>query len=442
MTHPVYNQTSSSGAQWLDKVPTHWTLRRLGYFFDERREKVSDSDYPALSVTKYGIVPQLETAAKTDDGDNRKKVARGDFVINSRSDRKGSAGIAEQDGSVSLINTVLRPQAECHPRFVHYLLRSTAFQEEFYRYGQGIVADLWTTKYSEMRAILLAMPPLPEQTAIATFLDRETGKIDALVDEQRRLIELLKEKRQAVISHAVTKGLNPNARMKSSGVEWLGDVPEHWEVRRVKTVLCSLEQGWSPQCENYPAQGEEWGVLKVGCVNGGVFRPEENKLLPAELDPIPALGVVRGDVLVSRANTRDLVGGVAFVDNDYPRLMLCDKLYRLRPDLSLCQPDFLALALQSPSSRAVIELEASGASSSMLNIGQSTILEMPLPLPPSIEQQQIVEHVRSVLNGLDRLSANTEEAIRLLTERRAALISAAVTGKIDIRDLNNREEAA
>jgi len=191
MSFPRYPKYKDSGVEWLGEVPEHWTLRRLGYCFDERREKVSDRDYPPLSVTKNGIVPQLETAAKTDDGDNRKRVCAGDFVINSRSDRKGSAGVADIDGSVSLICTVLAPRAEVLPAFVHHLLRSMPFQEEFYRFGKGIVADLWSTNYGEMRNILLAVPAIPEQSAIAAFLDRETAKIDALIAEQQRLIELL-----------------------------------------------------------------------------------------------------------------------------------------------------------------------------------------------------------------------------------------------------------
>ena len=205
MSFPKYPKYKDSGVEWLGEVPEHWAVRRLGYYFDDRREKVSDRDYPALSVTKNGIVPQLETAAKTDDGDNRKRVCGGDFVINSRSDRKGSAGVAESDGSVSLICTVLSPRSDVLPAFIHHLLRSVPFQEEYYRYGKGIVADLWSTNYGEMRNILLAIPPPTEQSAIATFLYRETAKIDALIAEQQRLIELLQEKRQAVISHAVTK---------------------------------------------------------------------------------------------------------------------------------------------------------------------------------------------------------------------------------------------
>ena len=237
MSFPKYGAYKESGVEWLGDVPAHWERARVGRYFEERREKVSDKDYAPLSVTKAGIVPQLDTAAKTDDKDNRKLVLSGDFVINSRSDRKGSAGIADRDGSVSLINTVLRPMPNLVGPFVHYLLRSVAFQEEFYRWGKGIVADLWSTNYSEMKNIILPVPLAPEQLAIAAFLDRETAKIDALIGEQERLIELLKEKRQAVISHAVTKGLDPHASMKDSGVEWLGEVPAHWQVLPLKAHM-------------------------------------------------------------------------------------------------------------------------------------------------------------------------------------------------------------
>jgi type I restriction enzyme S subunit len=169
-----------------------------------------------------GIDPQMDTAAKTDDGDNRTKVFKGDFVINSRSDRKGSAGTSELDGSVSLICTVPMPQERVHPPFIHHLLRSQPFQGEFYRNGKGMVADLWSTHHSEMRNILLGMPPLAGQTRIAEFPDRETVKIDELVAGQRRLMELLKEKRQAVISHTVTRGLHEHA-----GAEFPGRANRH-----------------------------------------------------------------------------------------------------------------------------------------------------------------------------------------------------------------------
>lgn len=435
MTLPRYAEYKDSGVSWLNQVPAHWEVRRLGFYFQERREKVSDKDFPALSVTKSGVVPQLETAAKTDDGDNRKRVVAGDFVINSRSDRKGSAGVAPLDGSVSLISTVLRPVGEIDGRFAHQLLRSAPFQEEFYRFGKGIVADLWSTNYSEMRNIALAMPPLREQKLIARFLDRETAKIDTLIAEQDKLITLLAEKRQATISHAVTRGLDPSTPVKDSGVQWLGSVPVQWKIVRIKRVVSSIEQGWSPQCESFPAVStNEWGVLKVGCVNGGVFAPSENKRLPDELAPIPGYALKRGDLLVSRANTRELVGSAAVVPADFPNLLLCDKLYRVRLKSEECLPEFLAAFLGTAGARSQIEVDATGASSSMLNIGQSVVLDCWLTLPSVEEQGEIINFLSEELRRLELLAADAARAIALLKERRAALITAAVTGQIDVRD--------
>jgi len=189
--YPHYKPT---GSAWLGNVPSHWNLERLGLHFNERRTKVSDKDYQPLSVTKNGIVPQLDTAAKTDDGDNRKLVKSGDFVVNGRSDRKGSSGLSKLDGSVSLINIVLQPAKSVHPEFCHYLLRSTAFQEEFYRMGNGLVADLWTTHFSDMKNIQLALPPIEEQRQITGLLTYETSRIDSLIEKKTRFIELLQGK--------------------------------------------------------------------------------------------------------------------------------------------------------------------------------------------------------------------------------------------------------
>lgn len=156
-----YSSYKDSGVQWLGEIPSHWEVLRLGSYFSERKEKVSDKDYEPLSVTKNGIFPQLDNVAKTKDGDNRKLVRKNDFVINSRSDRKGSSGVSKYDGSVSLINIVLEPRKALEPSFCNYLLKSTEFIEEFYRNGHGIVADLWTTRYDEMKQIKVAFPPIP-----------------------------------------------------------------------------------------------------------------------------------------------------------------------------------------------------------------------------------------------------------------------------------------
>ncbi|MBX5221270.1 type I restriction endonuclease subunit S [Rhizobium sp. NLR8a] len=429
---------SPSGVSWLGDVPSHWTLRRLGYFFDERREKVSDTEYSPLSVTKNGIVPQLETAAKTDDGDNRKRVVHGDFVINSRSDRKGSAGIAELDGSVSLINTVLRPQAECHSRFVHYLLRSVAFQEEFYRYGQGIVADLWTTKFSEMRAILLAMPPFPEQKAIAAFLDRETGKIDALVEEQKRLIELLKEKRQAVISHAVTKGLDPNVRMKPSDVEWLGDVPEHWDVTRLKFVA-AVQTGTAKGKDLAGQATIKVPYLRVANVQDGYIDLSDVAEIEVPVGDLDRYLLRQGDVLMNEGGDFDKLGRGGIWDGSIDPCVHQNHVFSVRPHGVL--PEWLNMITSSAYGRFYF-MSRSKQSTNLASISSTNLMELPLALPPKDEQAVIVTWLKAQLMQFLALEEQCDRSVSLLLERRSTLISLAATGKIDVRHIAVRDEAA
>ena len=192
-----------SGIVWIGRIPEHWEVNKIRSHFKERRTKVSDKDYPALSVAREGIVPQLDTAVKTDNGDNRKLVLKNDFVVNSRSDRKGSCGVSDYDGSVSLISIVLEPH-DINPQYVHYLFRSNNYVEEFYRNGRGIVADLWTTRYSEMRNIFIPIPPVSEQKDIVSAINSLNNKIDTLVSELTTQINHLKELKQRVISDAVT----------------------------------------------------------------------------------------------------------------------------------------------------------------------------------------------------------------------------------------------
>ena len=209
----TYESYKDSGIAWIGEIPSEWKVKRLGNFYNPRNEKVSDKDFAPLSVTMKGIVPQLETAAKTNDGDNRKLVRKGDFAINSRSDRRGSCGISEYDGSISLINTVLCPKGKMDAGFYNWLFHTTMFADEFYKWGHGIVDDLWTTKWSDMKNIYVVEPPMQEQHSIASFLDTKCGEIDSLISLQEEMISELQAYKQSVITEAVTKGLDPNAKM-------------------------------------------------------------------------------------------------------------------------------------------------------------------------------------------------------------------------------------
>ena len=195
-----------SGIEWIGEIPEGWEDGQIGQLYSERRTKVSDKDYPPLSVTMKGILPQLSTAAKTDAHDDRKLVCKGDFAINSRSDRRGSCGISEQDGSISLINTVLKPRGEMNPGYYNWLFHTSMFADEFYKWGHGIVDDLWTTGWSDMKKIGVPVPSKCEQKQLAEHLNFECSNIDTILSKTRSSIEEYKKLKQAVITQAVTEG--------------------------------------------------------------------------------------------------------------------------------------------------------------------------------------------------------------------------------------------
>lgn len=225
-----YEKYKDSGIAWIGNIPEHWEVKKLGHLYIPRNEKVSDQDYPALSVTMQGVLLQLENVAKTNDGDNRKLVKIGDFAINSRSDRRGSCGISKYDGSVSLINIVLTPINDMNPVYYEWLFHSSLFSDEYYRWGHGIVNDLWTTRWQEMKNIQIVAPQLHEQQLIAAYLDQKCGEIDELITLQEEMITKLQSYKQSVITEAVTKGLDKNVPLKDSGIEWIGEIPEHWSL--------------------------------------------------------------------------------------------------------------------------------------------------------------------------------------------------------------------
>jgi type I restriction enzyme, S subunit len=302
-----------------------------------------------------------------------------------------------------------RPYPEIDGRFINYCLLTARQMRFIAAYCQSVAMPHLTAE--KLAALRIPVPPARQQKEIADFLDRETGKIDTLIAKQDELVSALREHRSATIASSV--------------------IADREDVR-LKYLTKSVRQGFSPQCESVAGDGiTEWAVLKVGCVNHGVFRASENKLLPLDIEPRPDLAVQQGELVVSRANTRDLVGGAAVVNGDFPRLMLSDKTYALALDQNRIIPEFAALVLGTPKLRQLIEVEATGASHSMQNISQADILNLPIPLPPVDEQRQVLNHLSLKLAKVDRLIDRAEELTETMKTRRAALISTAATGQID-----------
>lgn len=226
-------EMKDSGIEWIGYIPKNWNMSKIGSLYTQRNEKVSDKEYQPLSVTMQGVLPQLASAAKTDDGDNRKLVRVGDFAINSRSDRRGSCGISPLDGSVSLINIILTPRTTMHSGYYDWLFHTTLFADEFYKWGHGIVADLWTTRWQEMKSICVPVPEYAEQKHISEFLDSECAEIDAVLEKTRASINEYKKLKQAVITQAVTKGIRGDRPMKDSGIEWTSSIPYDVSISRI-----------------------------------------------------------------------------------------------------------------------------------------------------------------------------------------------------------------
>lgn len=290
-----------------------------------------------------------------------------------------------------------------------------------------------TVNFEDIGECRIALPIRPEQEEIATYLNHATSRIDALVAKKSRFAKLLREKRQATITHAVTKGLAAGVPHKNSGVEWLGQLPTHWKAMMLRRAVSSFQQGWSPECDGRPAEIGEWGVTKSGCVNGGTFREIENKALPVRLEPKPWLEIRNGDVLMSRASgSPSLIGSAAYVSNPRRGLMISDKIFRLEPT-GQTDRKFLVYSLGSTLLRRQIEQAIGGAEGLANNLSQETIKELWLAQPPLDEQRQIVAHLDRATARIDTLIGKTERSIELLREHRTALITAAVTGKIDLR---------
>ena len=408
-------------AAWLDELPSHWQCKKTGALFSERKSKVSDKDYAPLSVARIGVVPQLATAVKPDAGDNRKLVCAGDFVINSRSDRKGSCGVAELDGSVSLINIVLTPRNGLSERYVHYLLRSQPFSEEYYRNGRGIVADLWTTRYSEMKSILLPVPPREEQDQIVRFLDWKVSSINKLINIKKKEIKAIDALKRSTVSHAITRGLTADAPMKYSGVKWLGDIPQRWYTVPL------------------------YAIAQVKSINNCIDLPLMSVYLDAGVVPF-----VEREEKRTNATSKDLTNYQRVDPGDF--VLNNQQAWRGSVGVSfhsgIVSPAYIVLSLNNTldshyanylfRSRCMVDqylVISRGVGSIQRNLYWSALKRVVVPIPSKKEQMEIVEYLDGLNNKFDATIKKLTEEVAVLEEYKNKIIADTVTGKIDVRGI-------
>lgn len=409
-----------SGVEWIGSVPASWQTLTIGSLFKVRNEKVNDTDYPPLSVSKGGIVPQMENVAKSDANDNRKMVLTNDFVINSRSDRKQSCGVSPLDGSVSLINTVLYPAkgAPIVPAYLNYLLKNYGFAEEFYRWGHGIVADLWTTRWQEMKSILLPVPSMEEQQQMLDAISAQTEKVDTLIANVQAQIEKLKAYKQSVITEIVTKGLDTTVPMKDSGVEWIGEIPAHWEIKRGKALF--------KETEARSADGSE-ELLTVSQYTGITPRSQKNVTMFEALSLEGYKICEIGDIA---ANTMWLWAGAIGVSEYRGVISPSYNVYRQRGNDFV--PRYLDHLLRAPMLVQEYASLSTGIRASRLRLYPKDFFNILFPVPPIEEQQAILYALSSQFSAVDRLIAIKQAKIEKLEQYKRSLIYEYVTGKREV----------
>ncbi|EIX9777088.1 TPA: restriction endonuclease subunit S [Klebsiella pneumoniae] len=431
--YKAYPEYKDSGVEWLGEVPNHWKTVSISRLFS-RVKRTGYTEKELLSVYRdYGVIPK----SSRDDNNNKPSedlspyqlVEPNDLVMNKMKAWQGSIAISEYEGIVSPAYFVYKPNNVlfelAHPRYVHYLLRNPIYVTQYLSRSKGIRVNQWDLDPDEFRNIELLLPDKTEQEKIYCFLDHETAKIDDLIAKQQQLIELLKEKRQAVISQAVTKGLNPDVPMKDSGVEWLGEIPSHWEMKRL-AYLGSARNGLTYSPENITDQESGVLVLRSSNIQNSSLCFDDNVYVNSI---IPEQFLVKENDLIicSRNGSRNLIGKNALISKDAEGMAFGAFMAIFRSPLNT----YIFWVLNSP----LFDYQSGSFLTSTINqLTIGNLNSMEIPVPTLKEQKEIAQYLSRKNDNFIALINRVKDSIALLQERRTALISAAVTGKIDVRD--------
>jgi len=429
----AYPEYMDSGVEWLEAIPSHWDVRRTKAMFSLTRELVGKQsvDYQLLSLTLRGVVTRdiSDGGGKIPAEFDTYQIVRPQnlvFCLFDIDETPRTIGLSSHNGMITGAYNVYRCLDACVPEYAYYYFMHIDSFKGLKPFYTGLRKVVRAETFSNIK---MPAPGLLEQQKIANFLDHETAKIDTLIEKQQQLIKLLKEKRQAVISHAVTKGLNPNAKMRDSGVKWLGEVPEHWRVVPLKHLCYLLKDG-----THLPPPRVDSGVplLSVRNIinNKFILRDDDSNISEEDYRILckPFIPKKR-DVLLAIVGAT--LGKVAIV-GDMPDFHIQRSLAIFRVNPALMTSEGLANIFGSTNFQSLLWENVGFSAQPGIYLGM--LENFQLPVPPLSEQIEINEYCKLNAERIDYLIQKAEIAIGLIQERRAALISAAVTGKIDVRD--------
>ena len=424
-----------SGIEWVGPIPATWSIFPACGVFCEVKEKNTNGEYHNPFSFRYGEIVNKKIAGEIDESveetlSTYRVVVPDTIMINGLNLNydfiSQRVAIVRDKGIITSAYLAVQPDKnKVVPRFVLYLLKAYDYRQVFHGLGSGIRKTL---KYQDFKKIKIVAQSLAEQEAIVAYLDFQCEQIDCIIFDAKASIEEYKSWKASIIYEAVTKGLDPNVKMKDSGIKWIGDIPHSWDVLRLKYVIASIESGVSVNTSQSAAEEGKIGVLKTSSVSKYSFRPEENKEVNLEeLDRI-SCPVRANAIIVSRMNTPELVGACGYVEQDYPNLFLPDRLWQVH-FLNSVVVKYIWYYLSSNYIRNYYSSLSSGTSSSMQNISQGQFENARLLLPPPEVQRDIVEFLDKKCATLDSLVAEKESLIADLEAYKKSLIFEVVTGK-------------
>lgn len=434
-----YPALKDSGVPWLGEVPEHWGVRRLKYLLTERDMRSLEGDEQLLRVSQFTGVTERKRADPSDEPDTRaeslvgyKLVEPNDLVVNIMLAWNGSMGVSSFAGIASPAYCVYRFRAPAHPWYFHHLLRSPAYKARIKAVSTGVVESRLRLYTDDLYRLEALVPPLPEQAAMVRFLDHADRRIRRYIRAKQKLIKLLEEQKQVIIHRAVTRGLDPNVRLKPSGVGWLGNVPDHWEVARLKDAA-AVQTGLTLGKNYGGVVTESRPYLRVANVQVGRVDLSHVKRIDVPPDEARGATLRAGDVLMTEGGDIDKLGRGCVWRDEIPGCLHQNHVFAVRCRERILAPEFLVGLMASQHGRNYFQMKAK-QTTNLASTNSTTLRAFPVVLPPLAEQQAILDSIGRQTTGIERALRDAEREITLLREYRTRLIADVVTGKLDVRE--------
>lgn len=425
-----YSKYRDSGIPWIGKIPAHWNILRGKNILMLLERPVQEGD-DIITCFRDGEVTLRKNRREEGFTVSMKEIGYqgvepGDLVVHGMDGFAGAIGVSDSRGKATPVLNVM--DSKENKRYLMYYLRAAAYKDVFMSLSTGIRVRSCDLRWNKLSVFPFLIPDISEQDSIVTYIDSQIKRVDDIISKAKASIEEYKAWKASIIFEAVTKGLDPDVEMKDSGVEWIGEIPNSWDVLKLKYVIAFIESGVSVNASQSAAEEGKIGVLKTSSVSKYSFRPEENK--EVNLDELGRVScpVRANTIIVSRMNTPELVGACGYVEQDYPNLFLPDRLWQVH-FLNSVVVKYIWYYLSSNYIRNYYSSLSSGTSSSMQNISKGQFENARLLLPPPEVQRNIVEFLDKKCATLDSLAAEKESLIADLEAYKKSLIFEVVTGK-------------